>query len=106
MIAYNDCGFERVNGGYLLKAKPASDMVVDALSGVVVSNAVYLAEEIDGDFTISARVSHEFRSTYDAFCRSRCQKRYDLESLLSPRWVRAVISCLRMSGLLEKHLRT
>ena len=68
MIAYNDCSFESVNGGYLLKAKPASDMVVDALSGVVVSNAGYLADEISGDFTISARVSHEFRSTYDACC--------------------------------------
>ena len=32
MIAYNDCSFESVDGGYLLKAKPASDMVVDALS--------------------------------------------------------------------------
>ena len=97
MIAYNDCGFERVNGGYLLKAKPASDMVVDALSGVVVSNAVYLAEEIDGDFTISARVSHEFRSTYDACCLIA----YANDSL----WSKACFECTEGGDFLFENVR-
>ena len=68
MKAYNGCEYRTLENGYLLKAKPNSDMVVDAQSGTVVSNAVYLADEITGDFTISACVSHDFKSTYDACC--------------------------------------
>ena len=68
MKAYNGCEYVTLENGYLLKAKPNSDMVVDAQSGNVVSNAVYLADEITGDFAFSACVSHDFRSTYDACC--------------------------------------
>lgn len=68
MKSYNDCKYKKTEKGYLLYAKPHSDMVVDAQTGNIVSNASYLAEEITGDFTISARVSHGFASTYDACC--------------------------------------
>ena len=65
---FNEAEFTCLENGYLLKAKPASDLVVDPLSGTVTSNAVYLAGEVTGDFTFSAKVSHEFLSTYDACC--------------------------------------
>ena len=68
MKAYNGCEYEKTGKGYVLRAKPDSDMVVDSQSGTVVSNAVYLAEDVTGDFTISAHVYHEFLSTYDACC--------------------------------------
>lgn len=68
MIPYNECEYRSTESGYVLVARPHSDMVVDAQSGSVVSNAVYLAQEITGNFTISARVSHDFASTYDACC--------------------------------------
>ena len=68
MNAFNGCEYEKTENGYLLKAMPNSDMVVDAVTGSVVSNAVYLAEDVTGDFTYSACVSHEFASTYDACC--------------------------------------
>ena len=68
MKAYNQCEYESFEGGYLLRARPKSDMVVDAQTGQAVSNAVYLAEEMTGDFTFSACVSHDFKSTYDACC--------------------------------------
>ena len=68
MIAYNDCEYKHTENGYLLKAKPNTDMVADAVSGTIISNAAYLAENVKGDFTFSARVSHDFLSTYDACC--------------------------------------
>ena len=68
MNAYNGCEYSRTETGYLLMAKPASDMVVDPITGKPVSNAVYLADDVTGDFTFSACVSHGFASTYDACC--------------------------------------
>ena len=68
MNAYNGCEYKCTDNGYLLRAKPASDMVVDAVTGNVVSNAAYLADDVTGDFTFSACVSHDFNSTYDACC--------------------------------------
>ena len=68
MNAYNGCKYSRTDNGYLLRAKPASDMVVDAATGTIVSNAVYMADDVTGDFTFSACVSHDFASTYDACC--------------------------------------
>lgn len=64
MNAYNGCEYKLTEDGYLLKAKPTSDMVVDAATGSIVSNAVYLADDVTGDFTYSVCVSHEFASTY------------------------------------------
>ena len=66
--AYNDTVYEKTTEGYVITAKPMSDMVVDPISGNIISNASYLADEITGDFTFSACVSHEFSSTYDACC--------------------------------------
>ena len=68
MNAYNGCDVKHTEKGYLLRAKPESDMVVDPMTGTVVSNAVYMADDVTGDFTFSACVSHDFASTYDACC--------------------------------------
>lgn len=66
--AYNDANFQMTDGGILIKAKPHSDMVVDAQTAAIISNASYLAQDVEGDFTFSALVSHRFLSTYDACC--------------------------------------
>ncbi len=66
--AYNGAEYREADGRILIRARPRSDMVVDPQTGAVTSNACYLAREVEGDFTFSARVSHAFLSTYDACC--------------------------------------
>ena len=82
MNAYNGCDYKQTEKGYLLMAKPESDMVVDPMTGTVVSNAVYMADDVEGDFTFSACVSHEFSipqmvrtGSLSVSCRFCCRKR-------------------------------
>lgn len=52
--------------GISIKALPETDYFVDPVSGDVVTDAVYLYQEVKGDFVLRAQVSCDFVSTYDA----------------------------------------
>jgi len=50
----------------LITAHPHSDFSIDYTTGEALLNAAYYYTEKQGDFVLRAKVSHEFKSVYDA----------------------------------------
>lgn len=65
---FNQADYSEIENGWIIYAKPMSDMIADPQTKKVISNASFIAEETEGDFTLSAKVSHDFLSLYDAAC--------------------------------------
>jgi hypothetical protein len=50
----------------MIKALPNSDYFVDPANGKKILNAPYYCLDVNKDFTLRAKVSHSFKSVYDA----------------------------------------
>lgn len=61
-----DSWFEEVENGIRAYAMPNTDYFVNPETGDVTANAPFFYEEVSGDFVLRARVSLDFKSTYDA----------------------------------------
>lgn len=60
--------FEEQKDRIVLEAGPLTDYIVSPQTGTVTACAPFVFRRITGDFTLQARVSHAFASTYDAAC--------------------------------------
>lgn len=61
-----DSCFENVENGIIAYAIPNTDYFVNPETNEVTANAPFFYEEVSGDFMLRARVSLDFKSTYDA----------------------------------------
>jgi regulation of enolase protein 1 (concanavalin A-like superfamily) len=53
-------------GGIRISAPPKTDFFIDPAGEMTASSAPYLHLSVSGDFVMQAKVSHPFKSTYDA----------------------------------------
>ena len=62
----NDAQFKIEGTALYMHANAYSDFISSAVSKTKTHNAAFVYKEIDGDFTIKAKVSHNFIGRYDA----------------------------------------
>jgi regulation of enolase protein 1 (concanavalin A-like superfamily) len=62
----NETKYEETEDGIQVYAPADTDYFVNPIDGNVKANAPFFYKEVDGDFILRAKVSHDFISTYDA----------------------------------------
>jgi hypothetical protein len=61
-----DTSYTNTEDGIQIYAPADTDYFVNPADGIAKCNAPFLYTEVEGDFVLKARVSHDFISTYDA----------------------------------------
>ncbi len=65
-LTINSASWTETDGKIIITALPKTDLFINPVDGVSVSNAQFVYKMIEGDFVMHAKVSHAFSSTYDA----------------------------------------
>ncbi len=66
LMSINNANYTCEDDIITMQALPKTDYFVNPENDDVTGNAQFLYKEITGDFTMVSKVSHEFKSTYDA----------------------------------------
>lgn len=62
----NEARFCELETGIQIYAPAETDYFVNPADGAIKADAPFFYEEVEGDFVLRAKVSHDFTSTYDA----------------------------------------